>query len=325
MLSEKKNHPSEKVNLHPRNKHRERYDFRRLIANIPELGPFVKLNIYGDESIDFFNPEAVKILNKALLMCYYNIDFWDIPKNYLCPPIPGRADYLHHLADLLRIQNNSENEVAAVDGTMIKCLDIGVGANCVFPIIGINEYGWSFIGSDIDPIAIATANKIIEMNPSLKGKVELRLQPNSKDIFAGIIAQDECFDLTICNPPFHSSFAEAQQQTLRKLGKLKHFKPSKPIRNFGGQNNELWCEGGEGKFIGDMIDQSRQFSSSCFIFSTLVSKQTSLNNAYKALKKADISELITIPMSQGNKTSRLLAWSFLNPDQKKEWINKRWH
>src|SRR5688572_16269023 len=82
MPAPKKEHPTLKPGLHPRNKHRERYNFKELVKSCPELNPFVKLNDYEDESIDFFNPVAVKMLNKALLKHYYNIDYWDIPANY---------------------------------------------------------------------------------------------------------------------------------------------------------------------------------------------------------------------------------------------------
>jgi len=77
---EKRKHPTIKSKLHPRNKHRERYDFSSLIKSLPELAPFVKPNKYGDESIDFFDPDAVLMLNRALLKHYYHIDFWEIPK-----------------------------------------------------------------------------------------------------------------------------------------------------------------------------------------------------------------------------------------------------
>ena len=30
------------------------------------------------------------------------------PNENLCPPIPGRADYIHHIADLLSINNNKQ-------------------------------------------------------------------------------------------------------------------------------------------------------------------------------------------------------------------------
>lgn len=324
MLPSKKENPKEKPGLHLRSKHRERYDFKKLIESVPELGRFVKLNEYSDESIDFFDPDAVKMLNKALLKYFYKLDYWEIPKNYLCPPVPGRADYIHHVADLLGSQSLHAGENKIPKGNTIKCLDIGMGANCVYPIIGNKEYGWSFIGSDIDPVSIASARKIVEMNSALKGQIDCRLQHNTENIFEGIIHKDEHFDLTVCNPPFHASAAEAQSGTIRKLSNLKGKKITKPVLNFGGQQNELWCEGGEEKFTAIMIRESKQFSHSCFWFTTLVSKQSNLNNAYKALKIAQAVEVKTIPMHLGNKTSRILAWTFLTPEQRNKWVNAKW-
>jgi 23S rRNA (adenine1618-N6)-methyltransferase len=301
-----------------------RYDFKQLIATCPELAPFVKLNNYQDESIDFFNPEAVKMLNKALLKHYYDIENWDIPENYLCPPIPGRAEYIHHVADLLLSDNPGFQKDKLFPGERIICLDIGVGANCVYPIIGIKEYGWHFVGTDIDIVALESAQKIIEANPFLKDKLELQLQPNKRNIFQDIILEDELFDVTICNPPFHASLEEAEAGTLRKLKNLTHKKVTKPTLNFGGQNNELWCEGGEEKFVADMIWQSKKHATSCFWFTSMVSKQSSLKSIYRLLEKLEAVEVKTVPMILGNKTSRIVAWTFLKPEKQKKWKNERW-
>lgn len=260
------------------------------------------------------------MLNKALLKHFYEIDYWNIPQGYLCPPIPGRADYIHHIADLLASSNHGKIPT----GSQIKCLDIGVGANCIYPIIGNKEYGWSFVGSDIEPISIQSATEIIEKNAYLKENIVLRLQLNSEDIFRGIINKDEYVDLTICNPPFHASVEEAQAGTLRKLSNLNRKRITKATLNFGGKNKELWCEGGEEKFIQKMIFQSQEFASSCLWFSTLVAKQAHLKAIYKALKTVKAVEVKTIPMSQGNKTSRIVAWTFLNPAQQQEWVKTKW-
>ncbi|NBX79170.1 MAG: 23S rRNA (adenine(1618)-N(6))-methyltransferase RlmF [Flavobacteriales bacterium] len=296
-----------KNNLHPRNLHQEQYDFQALIETLPELKSFVRLNDYGNESIDFFDPEAVKFLNKALLKHFYKIDFWELPMNYLCPPIPGRADYIHYVADLVKGKKN------------VKCLDIGVGANCVYPIIGISSYDWSFVGSDIDPIAIENALQIASNNRILKDKLELRLQLNTSSIFKGILSENERFDLSICNPPFHSSALEAQTGSQRKISNLKNQKNAKVVLNFGGQNNELWCDGGEERFVKSMIIESKLFSNSCLWFTSLISKKDNLPKLYKTLKSVGVFEVKTIQMSQGNKISHLLAWTFQNEKQQKDW------
>ncbi len=320
MLSKKKKHPKVKSRLHARNRHRLRYDFKALGESCPELADFVSLNKYQDESIDFSNQEAVKTLNKALLKHYYDLEYWDIPENYLCPPIPGRADYIHHISDLLGGYNYGK----IPSGKNVKCLDIGVGANCVYPIIGVKEYGWSFVGSDIDPVSIESANKIISMNLILKDNVECRLQPDSKDFFYGVIRKDESIDLSICNPPFHASEAEAKAGNLRKESNLKQVKVTETKLNFGGQNNELCYDGGEERFVRNMIRQSKKFGKSCFLFSSLISKQSSLKSAYKVLEQAEALEVKIIPMGQGNKISRLLAWTFLTKEEQKKYKEERW-
>lgn len=320
MLPKKKEHPKEKSKLHARNRHRLRYDFKVLIASCGELAQYVFFNKYNEESIDFFNPQAVKTLNKALLKHHYKIDNWDIPKGYLCPPIPGRADYIHHTADLLAESNKGEIPT----GKSVRVLDVGVGANCVYPIVGSVEYDWSFVGAEIDRLAVSSANKILNSNFFLNEKIEIRLQLNPENIFTGIIKKGEQFDLTICNPPFHASAEEAIAGTLRKLKNLKGKNINKPVLNFSGQNNELWCSGGEESFVKKMILESVQFRSSVFWFSTLISKQSNLRGVYDFLKKNGATEVKTIPMGQGNKVSRFVAWTFLDAKQQKAWKELKW-
>ena len=165
--------------LHPRNRHQGRYDFPALVASSPELAAFVARNAHGDESIDFADPVAVKALNRALLKQVYGIGNWDIPPGYLCPPIPGRADYLHCLADLLATDNGGE----IPRGSVVRALDIGVGANCVYPLIGHAEYGWRFVGTDVDRGALTCAQAIIDANPGLAQAITLRRQPVDDAMF----------------------------------------------------------------------------------------------------------------------------------------------
>ncbi len=289
---------SDKNNFHPRNRHRTQYDFKSLIKSHPPLREFLLLNEHEIETIDFFDPEAVIALNKALLKRYYNIDYWELPQGYLCPPIPGRADYIHYIADLFGEENRN-----------LRCLDIGVGTSCIYPIIGVNEYDWTFVGSDIESKAIESSLQIVKNNKCLEGKVELRLQ-KSLDIFKGIIKPKEKFDITICNPPFHKSAKEAEQGNIKKTSNLRGALVVKPRLNFGGKNNELWCPGGELKFVNDMIYQSKEFAHQVKWFSTLVSKKEHLQKNYFHLEKLKAEEVKTIEMKQGNKISRILAWRF---------------
>lgn len=320
MSDEKRIHPNMKSNLHPRNKHRSRYDFQALIAVCPALAEYVSENKYGDESINFFQPEAVKMLNKALLQRHYGIEHWDIPEGYLCPPIPGRADYIHYAADMLA----KTNKGVVPTGANVKCLDIGVGANCVYPIIGHQEYDWSFIGSDIDKTALEAARQIVEGNDALKTAIELREQTQATSIFKGILETDERIDMTFCNPPFHASKEAAEEAAQRKLSNLKGTQDPDTVLNFGGQSNELWYKGGEVAFVEKMIAESRRYAQSCLWFSTLISKEKHVKYCYRKFRQVSTARVKTIPMGQGNKISRVVMWTFLPTQKRIDWANEHW-
>ena len=306
-----------KTNLHPRNLHRDRYDFAQLIKASPELASYVAVNAYGNESIDFAAPQAVKALNRALLQQEYGIAGWDIPAQYLCPPIPGRADYLHYLADLL-----ADGGVIP-RGDAIRVLDIGTGANVIYPLIGHGAYGWQFVGADIDPVALDNAQRILDANSSLNEAIELRLQASHGAVFRGIVQPDERFDLTLCNPPFHASLAEANAGSQRKWKNLGKQNTGKPLLNFGGQGAELWCEGGEEAFVCRMIAESVLFTERCLWFTTLISKSATLPVVYRALKQAGATDSRTIAMAQGQKKSRIVAWTFQGESRQRAWAAAR--
>lgn len=274
--------PRKEATLHPRNRHTGRYDFPALIKTTPELAKFVIINPYGKESIDFASPDAVRVFNRALLKSFYGIQHWDIPQDYLCPPVPGRADYVHFLADLLA----SVNDGKIPRGSIVKVLDIGMGANCVYPLIGYMEYRWNFLGSEVDPIAVAAAKAIVQSN-DLSKVIQLRQQPNPKQILLGLLEPGERFDLTMCNPPFHASMDEATKGSERKWRALGKADPKRklPVLNFGGQSAELWCEGGEARFVTQLIAESAHFAHKVLWFSTLVSKASNLPAIETALKK----------------------------------------
>jgi len=285
--------------MHPNNIHNNSYDFKMLIISHPQLSEFVFQNKYGTLTINFADPEAVLQLNKALLKFHYQVENWDIPKHYLCPPIPGRADYIHHLNDLLSEEN--------IEGK-IKGIDIGVGANAIYSILASRIYNWEMLGTDIEEKSVAIAKANIEANKNLSQSIENRHQQDRGSIFEGMIEKDEYYHFSMCNPPFHTSQEEATKATSRKLKNLGLKEDS--ALNFGGQANELWCNGGEALFIKRMIKESVFYKTQVGWFTSLVSKKENLPKIYKQLSKLK-ADFKTIEMGQGNKKSRIIAWRFL--------------
>ena len=300
--------------LHPQNIHQGRYDLPALAVTLPELEEVIFTNAYAQLSIDFANPSAVKLLNKALLLHYYELGYWDIPAGYLCPPVPGRADYIHHVGDLLA-RNQGEK---AVQGAEIRVLDIGTGANLIYPILGTSLFGWSFVGTEIEHRALSNAAEIIATNPRLGDKVSLRYQADVEAVFQRVIEAEDYFDLSICNPPFHESAEVALAGSQRKIKNLKGKAPADPVLNFGGKASELWTAGGEIGFIGRMIQESVVFQNQVGWFTVLVSKSAHLPFFQAQLEKAGAVSQKVLEMGQGNKRSRILAWTLLTDRQRQE-------
>jgi 23S rRNA (adenine1618-N6)-methyltransferase len=301
--------------LHPRNKHHQPYDFAALCAAVPALTVFVRDNGYGLLSIDFANPAAVKTLNQALLKHMYSVEHWQLPDGFLCPAVPGRVDYLHYLADLLALLN--KNKVPT--GSKVQLLDTGCGANLIYPLLAQAEYGWKVTASELDQDAVAAAQLLIEQN-QLQHKIALRQQHKPAHIFHGIIQPDDLFDLTLCNPPFHNSAEQALEGSERKARNLGQ---KSAELNFAGRSHELWCDGGEAAFIRLMIEESQSYAQQVLWFSSLVSKQENVPTLQQQLNKLGAQHQL-LDMQQGNKQSRILAWSFMPDKQRQLWAQFRW-
>jgi 23S rRNA (adenine1618-N6)-methyltransferase len=292
--------------LHPENVHQNGYHFPELIEAYPTLKEFVFVNKYNTETINFADPKAVKALNTALLFKHYNIQFWDFPDDNLCPPIPGRVDYIHHLADLLKNSNITKD---------VKIIDVGVGANCIYPLLGNAVYNWQFLATDIDKKSIDRAEKIVKKN-DLSENIQFKQQKDATQIFQGILNENDKFSATMCNPPFYRSQEEAMQANARKLEGLGN---EAKARNFSGKQQELWYKGGEKAFIHTYLYESSMFKTQCFWYTTLVSKKENVQSMYDSLNKLGATEIKTIPMHQGNKVTRVVAWTFLTAEEQKAW------
>jgi len=279
--------------LHPENRFNKGYDFDVLVKQNPNLEEFIITNKYNSITIDFSNPQAVKELNKALLFTYKNISVWDFPDENLCPPIPGRLDYIHHLNDLLGNEKN------------IKILDIGTGATCIYPLLGVAEFNWSFVATDIDLDALDTAQDNIDDN-NFTNNIELRQQFKEEHILKDILEEDDSFSATMCNPPFYKSAEEAQGANKRKSRNLGN----NAVRNFSGNNNELWYVGGEKAFLHTYLYESSLQPKKSKWFTSLVSKKENVESLKASSIKLGVTEFKTIPMQQGNKVTRIVCWRF---------------
>jgi 23S rRNA (adenine1618-N6)-methyltransferase len=275
--------------MHQRNIHRYGYDFVKLAKTHPALESHLITTESGAFSIDFSKATSILEFNTALLKLHYGIKYWKLPANTLYPPIPGRADYLHHLADL-------------IGKGAKKGLDIGCGASAIYPILGNAIYDYEMVGTDVDE----TSYNHAQDNTAKNDAIRIRHQADRSNIFKDMILPGERYDFTMCNPPFYTSKEEADKVNVKKQRNLGTVENS---RNFSGASHELYCNGGEALFIKRMIKESAQFKEQVGWFSCLVAKSQHLKPLEKQLTKAGASYHI-IPMESGNKKSRFIAWKF---------------
>lgn len=279
--------------MHPKNIHSSSYDFDLLQKHYPALASFIITTKGKLPTIDFANPKAVFALNKALLLTHYAIVDWSIPQGYLCPPIPSRVDYLHHIYDVIK---NKE----------ATGYDLGCGANCIYTLLGASIYQWRMIGVDSDKTAVTYARKNVALNPHLKERIRIEHQSNKSFMFTGVLKSDQYIDFTMCNPPFYASQQEADKANIEKNQNLNL---GSSTRNFGGTPHELWCNGGEALFLKRMIKESVHFKDQVGVFSSLVSNSSHIEKQLKLIKKIGASPRI-IKMVHGQKQSQLLLWKF---------------
>ncbi len=290
--------------MHKRNIHFKGYDLERISSVFPAIRAHLIRNPGGKLTVNFSDPVAVKILNQALLIVDYGLQYWDIPDDYLYPAVPGRADYIHCLADLL--YQDKPYHLSKVNNLTI--LDIGTGANCIYPLLGNKIYNWNFVGSDISDKAIIHARQIILKN-NLESNISIRKQPKQKNIFKHIVKKNDQFWACMCNPPFYKNAHEAQYANQRKNKNL-NTAVKENLRNFGGYKKELVYPGGEVAFIMTMIHESKSYSTNIRWFTCLISNQKSLIPLEKKLNKIKAIDWKTLPLQQGNKKMRILVWKY---------------
>jgi len=326
----------------------------RLTKVYPPLGPHVLAGGVRP-TINFSDPAAVRALNTALAVADYGLSaaFSDVlPPDALVPPIPGRADYVHYLADALRDSAGGGPTAQIPSGPDVRGFDIGTGAVCIYALLGAAAYGWSVVGSDVRPEHVRSSARIAAAS-GLAGRIDVRRQLDRDRVFGGVWERDEAFDFVMCNPPFYPSaeaFAAESRRKVRNLARGgKRRAGGRPGRddstaggsgagrkgsdNFGGSGSELWCKGGEVAFVSRMVEESARYADRCLWFTSLVSRQDNVDKIEKRfkVKKTELvvgsGETIKIwkkvRCGAGAKGSTILMWSYFPPEKHPEWARGR--
>jgi len=295
--------------MHPRSMHRDGLDYFDLGQRFPEFNKYVYVNRFGGASIDHGDPDALRALTRALLLHCYQLR-WEIPSGYLSPPVPSRANYIHYVADLISgtdSEAGDASDVTLLKGPDVRGVDIGIGANCIYSLLGARLYGWRMVGTEVDAAALELAKANVDRNDDMRPLVDVRLQTDASHIFQGVLNDDERFAFSVCNPPFHDTIDKAHVN---------------PQRALDGSHSELVCDGGELGFISRMIAESQERPKQIVWYTSLVARLTTLKEIKRRLAEAGIAARREFTLYQGKQTRWVIAWTFHGEAERQQEIDR---
>ena len=310
--------------MHPRNVFAaSNPDFAALAATHPRLLPYLVETKDGLHTIDFASWDATFELNRALLDACYGVKHWEVPRGHLCPPVANRANYVHWIEDLLALSRPASASASAA-GPALVGLDVGVGASCVYPLIGASLNGWRFVGIDVTDVAVAGARANAAGNPAIRHLVEIRdartfrlagtsptlenqTRTNENDsrgdsLLLPAMDEHETFAFCMCNPPFFDSDIQTEEARRRK----------NPGSDFGGSDAETSCPGGERAFTARLFEDSLALRDRVHWFTTMCGKKETVKHLRRALASRDarVAAVRTTVFRQGKTARWGVAWSF---------------
>lgn len=306
--------------------------------------------------------QATTALCRALLLHDFGVR-WTIPGNRLCPTVPSRLNYLLWIEDLLALGGfcvpvdthasvgasaaSLANRAAlspfgpccSMDSSqkleLTECdypplgVDVGTGASCIYPLLGVALLGWRFIATEIDERSTEAARHNVELNNwadridvrrvvaasscNERSKAHAGASPHSSltpsqthgtihegaaPILVGVLHANEKAHFVMCNPPF---FDDSEAPTTRKDG----------VASSLAAPNEQFTAGGEVGFISRMISDSIQLGEQVIWYSSLVGRKASLPRLLEQLRHANVKHVRQTELAQGQTSRWAIAWSFV--------------
>ncbi|KAF4650126.1 hypothetical protein FOZ61_000654, partial [Perkinsus olseni] len=228
--------------MHPRNRHIKPVDYKELSikTGCEELAQYVYHNRFGGYSINYNNRNAVKCLTKCILLHLYNIKGWTVPDGCLIPPVPTRENYIHHLADLIHPQQQQQQQSSSecYRDTSVKGIDVGIGGNGIYSLLGSALYGWQMFGTEVSQESIDNVQSIIDNNKDIVN-ITIKKQEDKMKIFEGCIVLEDTYTFSMCNPPFYENDDNNKDAMMNR----------NPYKDYGGSTVEMRCQGGELGFL----------------------------------------------------------------------------
>ena len=326
--------------MHPRSPYALRKpDFAALARADASFARLVKTRPNGEAQLDWRDPSALVELCRVLLHHDFGVR-WTLPARALCPTVPSRLNYLLWIADLIALG-------PSIPTVQIVGIDIGTGASCIYPLLGVAHLGWKFLATEADPISVNAARHNVDLN-NWSERIEVRqvVAPEAEAAAAapeataaveaadGVVADDDADAAEYAelrqkdNGGGASSNAPILVDVLLPSDGAFTFCMCNPPWFGGGEEpmanksirgpderctataSEVFTDGGEAGFIGRLAADSAKLRQRVRWYSSLVGRKASLHRALKAVKACGAIHVRTTEISQGVTSRWAIAWSF---------------
>lgn len=250
----------------------------------------------GKLKLDYKDKKALQLLTSCLLKRDFGLQV-DLPPDKLIPVLPLRLNYILWLEDM-------ENALGWKSQTIVKGLDIGCGASCIYPLLGVvhSKHRWRMVGLELMEDSVQWAGRNVEKN-GLKDNIEVVQQKsNDGSILKHFMSGRESFDFCMCNPPFFNDDAVSHENRTSRR--------KEPSNAATGSDKELRTEGGELCFLEQIIDESLELKERITVYTSMIGHKKNFEEIIRVMKRRSISNVTTTRFCQGNTTRWAVAWSF---------------
>lgn len=224
-----------------------------------------------------------------------------------------RLNYIYWLEDLLEMSKR-DNQIIGVD--------IGVGASCIYPLLGSRKNGWYFLGTEVDATSYQHAKSNVTRN-HLKHMISLaQVPPGHESILCGMVDGDDALafarrvrasddshlDFCMCNPPFFGGSDEIVHNPRTSM--------------CDASVSETVYTGGEVAFLSRMLTESTTLLDKVTWYTSMLGKHSSVIKVIEILdemRKHDyqrdddeyhIADVQTTAFFQGKTTRWGVAWRY---------------
>ncbi|RLN60723.1 hypothetical protein BBP00_00005833 [Phytophthora kernoviae] len=222
--------------------------------------------------------------------------------------LPNRLNYLHWIEDLLNQvdcdefmgrqeqHEGGDQQHETIKGMAVSGIDVGTGANCIYPLLGAAMNRWHFIATEIDNESYTYAKENVDRN-QLQGLIAVKRMHTNKLLTEPLQgeAPEHKFHFVMCNPPFFDDMSEAD---------------TNPDASCMGSANEMVFPGGEIAFIGSMIDESMELQDRVLWFTSMIGRKSSLRKLLALLREKQVPNTRTTEFFQGRTKRWGIAWTF---------------